>query len=104
MAYHEGDYDFYNVAVPTKVLEYMAAGCCIVATSHGMYDNVLRDGFDALLTEQDPESFANGIERALLDNELNRQLRFNALNEANRFSREALSQQVFSIYQRIVSG
>jgi len=104
LAYHEGDYDFYNVAVPTKILEYMAAGCCIVATSHDMYDNVLRDGFDALLTEQDPESFANGIERALLDNELNRQLRFNALSEVNRFSRETLSKQVFSIYQRIVSG
>jgi len=104
LAYHEGDHDFYNVAVPTKILEYMAAGCCIVATSHVMYDNVLRNGFDALLTEQDPESFADGIERVLLDDELNRQLRVNVQSEVNRFSRETLSEQVFSIYQRIVGG
>lgn len=53
---------------PLAILEYMAAGCSIVATRVGGIPEIVRDGAEALLVEPgDPEALASAIGQLLLD-------------------------------------
>ena len=69
----------YTVAVHTKVLEYMAAGVPIVATRHPANEAILRDGIDAMLTEESPHDFAEGILQLIRNPALGKELSENAL-------------------------
>ena len=101
VSYHEGDFPFFNVAVPTKILEYMAAGCCIVTTDHKMYRNMLKSE-EAIFTKQNVVDFAGGLKKALEDNELNRSLRKNAKKGAYRFSFSKIADQYEDVYESIM--
>ena len=59
-------------ASPLKLLEYMAAGCAIVAPDRPNIRELLTDGVDALLIE--PERLADTLDRLLLDTDLRRRL------------------------------
>jgi|GEM_PF-1598586 glycosyltransferase involved in cell wall biosynthesis len=103
VAYHEGNFLFYNVAVPTKVLEYMATGRAIVATNHKMYRNLLTHGRDAYLTEQNPKAFAEGILHLLENDELSERLSKNAEIAAERYSFEKVTDRIEEIYESILN-
>ena len=103
VSYHEGDFPFFNVAVPTKILEYMAAGCCIITTDHKMYRNMLKPE-EAIFTKQNVVDFADGLKKALEDNELNRSLRKNAKKGAYRFSFSKIADQYEDVYESIMLG
>ena len=102
-SYHEGDFPFYNVAVPTKVLEYMATGRAIVTTDHKMYRNLLTHGKDAYLTEQNPKAFAEGVLRLLENDELSERLSKNAQITAEKYSLEKVTDEVEEVYERLLS-
>lgn len=60
---------------PLAVLEYMAAGCAIVATGVGGIPNMVEDGEEALLVEpNDPEALARALQRVLDDPQLRTRL------------------------------
>lgn len=99
VAYHEGDFEFYNVAVPTKVLEYLATGRCIVATDHKMYRNLLTHGVDGFLTGQNPKAFAEGILKVLEEDGLSERLGMNAEKTAERYSFEKVTDNIEKIYE-----
>lgn len=67
-----------NVAVHTKVFEYMAAGVPIVATKHPANEVVLRHRVNALLTDANPEDFASAILELISDSELSGRISRNA--------------------------
>ena len=98
VSYHDTNDPAYNVAVPTKILEYMAAGIPIVATDHAMYTNLLEDGKTALLTSQNPEDFARGISYLLENPHLAAQLAANAKIEAHKYSVERVVDQLETVY------
>ena len=103
VAYHEGDLPIFNVAVPTKILEYMAAGRAIVTTNQFMYRNILTHGVNAYLTEQNPQSFAEGM-LAVLENEtLAKRLGEDARNMAGNYSFQRVSDQVEELYKKLVT-
>lgn len=102
VAYHEGDFDFYNVAVPTKILEYMATGRTIVTTGHKMYRNLLTHGRDAYLTDQNPKAFAEGILRVLEDDELSERLSRNARLTGEKYSSEKVADGIQKIYGELL--
>ena len=102
VAYHEGDYDFFSVSVPTKVQEYMAAGRAIVTTNHGMYRNLLEHGRNGYMTEQNPESFAKGILRVLGDDALRDMIAKEACDAAEEYSFKRVAEKVESLYRRIM--
>jgi len=103
VAYHEGDFEFYNVAVPTKVLEYMATGRSIVATDHKMYRNLLIHGEDGYLTGQNPKAFAEGVLCLLENDELSERLSKNAQMTAEKYSFQKVTDQVEEVYEMVLS-
>lgn len=103
VSYHEGDLPFYNVAVPTKILEYMATGRSIVATDHKMYRNLLTHGKDAYLTEQKSKTFAEGILYLLEDEEFSKRISKNAQITAEKYSFEKVTDEVEEVYESLLS-
>jgi len=101
VAYHEGDHDFFNVSVPTKIQEYMAAGRPIVTTNQRMYRNLLEHGKNGYMTEQNPESFAKGILRVLDDDILRDRIATEANKAAEEYSFRRVAEKVESLYMRI---
>lgn len=101
VAYHDRDVPIFNVAVPIKVLEYMAAGVPIVTTNHTMYKNVLVHRKTGYLTESDPEQFAQGIVTVLEDSYLQKYMVEQARKEVENYSIKALVDQLESLYERV---
>ena len=98
VAYHEKNLPIYNVAVPTKILEYLAAGCKIVATNQKMYSNILTHKKDAYLTNQNPAAFAYGIKKVLDNHELSENLASNTYHTAKKFSIPKIVDEIEQIY------
>lgn len=101
ISYHEGDLPFFNVAVPTKILEYLANGCSIVTTNQKMYNNLLTHKKDAYLTVQDPRSFAEGIICVLNNEELSRKISKNALLTAEKLSFIKVTDNIEKVYEKL---
>ena len=100
ISYHEGSLVIFNVAVPTKILEYLACGLCIVTTDQTMYRNLLTHEIDGYLTGQDSESFAEGIIKILKDRPLAVKMSNNALITAQNLSLRKVAENVEISYQR----
>jgi len=98
VSYHEGDLSFFNVAVPTKILEYLACGCNVVTSDQKMYSNILTNKIDGLLTSQDPKSFAEGIINMLKNKELAQLLSINALKTAKKYSFKTIANKISNLY------
>jgi glycosyltransferase involved in cell wall biosynthesis len=99
VSYHEGEYSYFNVAVPNKILEYLACGCVIVTTNQRMYKNILEDDINAILTEQNCKSFAEGILKVIDNSQLSNWLSCNALIEADKFSLKEVVDKYENIFQ-----
>lgn len=99
ISYHEGDYSFFNVAVPTKILEYCACGCPIVSTNHVMYSNLLSHNINGFLTNQNIESYAKGIIYVLENKKLLKKLSKNALIAGEQFSFEKIVNKIEKCYK-----
>jgi glycosyltransferase involved in cell wall biosynthesis len=102
LSYHDTDAPEYNVAVPTKILEYMAADIPIVATDHAMYKNILQNEKTALLTRQTPEDFARGITHLLDNPSLAQEMAKNAYKKARTYSVERVVDQLEKVYNGLV--
>jgi glycosyltransferase involved in cell wall biosynthesis len=102
IAYHETNLPIYNVAVPTKILEYLAAGCRIVTTNQKMYINLLTHCHDAYLTNQNVSAFARGILRILDDKDLSLKLTTNSIITAKKYSIEHIVNEIHNVYETII--
>jgi len=99
VSYHEKDLPIYNVAVPIKILEYLALGLPIVVPKHKMYTNVLTHGKDAYITGKNPKSFAKGIMKVLTNEDLARKLSQNARKTAEKYDFEKIAEKVMDVYE-----
>jgi glycosyltransferase involved in cell wall biosynthesis len=104
IAYHEQDLPIYNVAVPTKILEYLAAGCAIVTTDQKMYQNILTNDKDAILTAQNPHAFAKGILNILNNPKISQKLKTNALKTAKKYSIESIVDSIEIMYEKLLAS
>ena len=102
LSYHGVDHPAYNVAVPVKVFEYMASGVPIVVTDHQMYKNVLEDGKTAVLTGQNPEEFAKGIEYLLENPSIAEKISARARSEVEKYSIKNVVDQLESVYLNLL--
>ena len=104
VSYHEGDLPIFNVAVPTKILEYLANGCSIITTDQKMYKNLLTHEKDGYLTAQNPKSFAEGIFCVLNDEKLSNKISKNASITAEKHSFKTVTDNVENLYKRVLKG
>jgi glycosyltransferase involved in cell wall biosynthesis len=89
---------------PNVLLEAMAAGVPVVATSVGGVPEIATSELNALLVPaRDPSAFAEALRRALTELELARTLKGNAIARAGEFSPESHAQSLIQIYQELVS-
>jgi phosphatidylinositol alpha-mannosyltransferase len=87
------------------LIEAMAAGATVVASSLDGYRNVATDGVDALLVQPgDPVALAAAIDRAVTDVELAAGLRAAGHERAQRFSMRALADAYVDIYQQVLAN
>jgi glycosyltransferase involved in cell wall biosynthesis len=91
---------------PYVLLEAMAAGLPIVATSVGGVPEMLEDNESALLVPaSDPQAMAGAIARLLCDEKLAGQLAENASElVSSRFSPEAHVRFLAEIYRAVISS
>ena len=84
-------------------VEAMAAGLPVVATRCGGPEEIIRDGQDGLLVENDnPEAVAAGVRRLIQDRPLREQLATAARqNVLRRFSTEAMVANYTQLYERV---
>jgi len=72
-----------EVAVHTKVFEYLAAGLPIVATKSPAHEGILKHKFNAILTEPTPTDFASAILEVVSNRSLSELISRNALETAS---------------------
>jgi phosphatidylinositol alpha-mannosyltransferase len=84
------------------LIEAMAAGTTVVASSLDGYRNVATDGVDALLVEPgDLSGLAEALRAALYDRELSARLRAAGAARADQFSMTSLTDRYLEIYASI---
>jgi glycosyltransferase involved in cell wall biosynthesis len=98
VAYHDVEIPIFNVAVPIKVLEYMAAGVPVIATDHPMYQNILVHKKTGFLTQQNIHSFCQGVCTLLDDATLQKSLVEHAYKAVTQYSIKSLVDTLESIY------
>ncbi len=103
VAYHDRDVPFFNVAVPIKILEYLAAGIPVVATDHVMYRNVITHKKTGFLTASDPELFAEGVLTVLSDCNLRKSLVEGGRKKVEDYSIKALVDQIEGVYENVLT-
>lgn len=86
------------------LLEAMAAGTPVVASSIDGYLNVATDGVNAVLVEPgDADALASSLARVLADPRLSSRLRESGLTHAQSFSMDELADHYVEIYQRALA-
>jgi phosphatidylinositol alpha-mannosyltransferase len=84
------------------LIEAMAAGTTVVASSLDGYRNVATDEFDALLVEPgDADSLADALRRVSTDTELAERLRRAGDARAEEFAMASLTERYLEIYRSI---
>jgi len=84
------------------LIEAMAAGTCVVASSLDGYRNVATDGVDSLLCEPgDVDALASGLRRALDDGSLRERLVTAGSRRADDFSMVSLAARYAEIYRSV---
>lgn len=88
----------YEVAVHTKIFEYLVTGVPIVATNHPVHEEVLEHGYNAVLTEPNPHAFASGILEVINNPLLSRRLSENGYETAVRHDIARKTRRIEQIY------
>ena len=87
------------------LIEAMAAGTPVVASSLDGYRNVATHDVDALLVEPgDPDALAEAIHRVLADHDLADRLVERGSQRADQFAMSSLAAAYVSIYERLILG
>ncbi len=89
---------------PLVILEALAAGLPIVAVNAPGAADTLTDGHDGILTDVTRESLARGIDRLLKDRDLYEGLRRGALETAESYSIDRVSDIFLALYEELIKA
>lgn len=79
---------------PVKVLEYMSAAKCIVATDLQFNTQMLTDNENAIIVNADADAFAQGILTALLNDNKRKRLAEQAREDVQTYSLERMAEKL----------
>ena len=93
----------FGLGVKNKILEAMACGAAIVATTRSLSGTPLVDGRDAMVADDDTK-FADAVVRVLSDSELRNSLAREARRKAEvEYSWDSISARFEGLYREIVT-
>ncbi|MFZ2330757.1 MAG: glycosyltransferase [Atribacterota bacterium] len=86
------------------IIEALASGLPVLAVKAPGAIDIIQDGFDGILVEDDVLQFAEKLENLIQNKDLRKKLSLNGLKTVQRYSIEAVSDQVLELYGRLLSG
>jgi glycosyltransferase involved in cell wall biosynthesis len=86
------------------IIEALASGLPVLAVKAPGAVDIITDGLDGILVEDDVSQFAKQLKNLIKDRELRQRLSANALNTVKRYSSDVISDQVLALYKRLLSG
>lgn len=84
---------------PVKILEYMSAAKCIVATNLPFNTQMLDDGENAILTETTPRAFSEGLLRGITNTDLRDRLAKQAREDVGKYSLVTMEEKLQRVVQ-----
>lgn len=96
-------YDFQNVSLPYKVLEYLGAGVPILACNNECHTSILTHLQDAYIVEPDQQSIANGMLTLIQNPELRKRLSKGAQATSPKYSFEHITRLLEDIYHKLLN-
>ena len=78
------DYEFSLGKTPIKYLEYASFGIPGIYSKHPIYSEIIRDGYNGLLVENNLESWEMALNRLSKNNELREEIAKNARNDVEK--------------------
>jgi len=99
--------DFFAFASITETqglvtLEAMAADLPVIAVDATGTSDIVEDGKDGILTENNPEKLAEGIDRVLSDQDLANHLREGAISKAEQFETLNVTNHMLDVYGQAI--
>ncbi|MBE2224077.1 MAG: glycosyltransferase, partial [Anaerolineae bacterium] len=99
--------DFFAFASITETqglvtMEAMAADLPVIAVDASGTSDIVEDGKDGILTENNPESLAEGINRVMADPDLAKQLLEGAINKAQEFETLHVTRKMIAVYEQAI--
>jgi glycosyltransferase involved in cell wall biosynthesis len=98
---------FYNryFSCNIKLFEYMAAAAPIVASDLPALREILKDGKSAILVKpDDPKALAEGIKKALEDEELSRRIAENAYEDVKQYTWDKRAERILEFIAGLNKG
>ncbi len=83
---------------PVKLGEYLAAGKPVVANPVGIIKDIIENGKNGILTKDNPEDFARGIEK-LRSRKLMEKISKNARKTAEKYSWKNIAEKLRKVYE-----
>ena len=84
------------------IVEALAAGLSVLAVKASGVVDIITDGLDGLLVEDDVSQLADRLEILLENSELRKKLSSGAIRSAQRYSVDTVSQQMLNLYQKLL--
>jgi len=83
-------------------IEALASGVPVVAVKAPGAVDILTDGLDGLLVDNDIEKFANALEKIIREPELREKLSQGALKTSERYSIDTVSERMLNLYREVI--
>jgi 1,2-diacylglycerol 3-alpha-glucosyltransferase len=84
------------------IIEALASGLPVLAVKAPGAIDIVTDGIDGMLVEDDVAQFADCLEILVKNKDLRQKFSENAINTAQRYSVETVSDQMLDLYQRMI--
>lgn len=85
------------------IIEALASGIPVLAVRAPGAVDILTDGVDGLLTEDNVEKFANSLEKLIIEPGLREKLSEGALRTSQRYSIDVISDRMLDLYREIIA-
>jgi len=88
---------------PLTIIEALASGIPVLAVRAPGAVDILTDGVDGLLTENNVEQFAIALEKLIREPELRKKLSQGALKTSEQYSINVISERMLNLYREVIT-